>query len=160
MKVEVHFKINRDDYSSVDDALSKAQKSFSGFFGNNRDYGGYSFIKIENNIWALSGDGILIFKVLSILAEKYNGLSNVLAVDSYVDGLKYLVARNDKKYKFRFRTPYYINYVDKESHATLIENEGPYTLNEAQELISMNDSDNIFDEELKLVKGVPGIDNE
>ena len=163
MKVEVHFRFKENDTSILDDAIGKAHKSFSSFFKGNKDYGGYGCVLIENNIWCLVGDAIFIFKVLSILSDKYRGLDNILAVDVYRDGLKYLALKSTDKHKFRFRTPYYINVFSEELNMIIRDREGPYTYNEAMKEKEFHEKyldDNALKETLEIIKGVPGIESE
>lgn len=135
MKVEVHFKFETNNKRNVvDNAISQANKNLTGFFSSVGDDFGYAFMKISDDIWRLSGDAVFMFKVLSILSEKKDNLSEILAVDTYCDGLSYLSEQQSDEYKFRFVTPYFLKISDKETGKILNDKDGPYLQQMAQDI--------------------------
>jgi len=159
MIVDIHFLFKNNDTSLLNEAINKAEKSFSGFLGGKRDYGGYSLKNIEGEVWNLRGSAILMFKVLSILSEEHNGLSDGLIVDTYRDRLNFLAESQKNEYKYRFKPPYFINTFDKETGDALFLNEGPYTFNDAKEVMAAYGSDD-GEMDVELIKGRPSFFDE
>ena len=165
MNVEAYFRFEGNDNSIVQGSIHKASKSLNSFFSGVVDNWGYGFSQVDGSIWCLSGDAVLIFKVLSILAEQQDGLSDVIAVDTYTNSKEYFAIKNSPEYKFRFVTPYYINLFDKESQEVIQEQDGPYTFKMAKELKEFYENgDDICDENkeviVEILKGTPGIELE
>jgi hypothetical protein len=155
VKIESHFKFDADGSKKiVSEAISKAERKLSGFFSDISEDYGFSFYKVNEDIWCLSGDAVFVFKVLSLLSEQKNNISKLLAVDTYRDRLVQMAARETDTYKYRFNKPYFLKITDKKTGQILNERDGPYDLKMAKDIKNVleGNEDEVFRLDEKIEK--------